>query len=717
MMPSSEKYKSQRADQRRLHLFYLAALAFVAVLVLRLIQIQVIQREKYSVQADIQYKHEIRLNPVRGAIYDRRMRQLAMNVPSVSIVAYPRDIKDKAATAQKLSRVTGISSASLAAKMHTRKDFVYLTRRATKRMGLSVEALGLKGIGVLQESTRQYPRGTVASQLLGFTDPDGRGLSGIEAAYNFSLFGIAGRAVMQKTASGNRNLFKRSEYPIVEAKDGNQVVLTIDHAYQSIAHHELRRTIQETNADSGVVIIMDPNTGEVLAMASEPSFNPNNYGKYSSSSYRLRFITDIFEPGSTFKLVTVAGLLNDGIYKPADRFFCENGEFKVAGETIHDVHGYGWLNLHDILVKSSNIGMAKSVQKIEDKSLIYRYARSFGFGAKTGIELPGEVNGQLHDMSKWSGFTPYAMAYGHEVAVSPIQMCNLFCTIANGGVLMRPYIVKEILDPQGRVMERNGSKAIRRVIEERTADVLKLMMADVVKEGTGQRAKIDGIDVCGKTGTARMVRSNGGGYIKGQYIANFGGFLPKDKPRLAIYVMIDNPKGSYLGGDVAAPCFKRIAQQIMFHKGVDIDAEEGTDLELKFTQDDRRVVPNFVGYDRSTAEKIASRLDLDLAINGRQGVIVSQQPVAGSTVNQHAAVQLVCKDDAQAAPRRVVPRVVGLPIRNAINVLSADGINAMVTGSGKVVQQTPPPGRALGPQEQVLLTCETSVDLRKLLIF
>ncbi len=716
MMPSTQKSKSRRTDQKRLTLFYRVAGFIVFLLVLRLIQIQVVQREKYSVLADIQYKYEIKLNPVRGAIYDRRQRQLAMNVPSVSIVGYPGEIRDKTATAQKLSRVLGISSAALAAKLHTRKDFVYLMRRVNKSLGVHVETLGLKGVGVLQETSRQYPKGSVASQLLGFTDPDGHGISGIEAAFDNTLFGVPGKAVLQKTAVGNRHLFQRSEYPIKEAKNGNQIVLTIDQAYQTIAHQELRRTILETSADSGVVIIMEPYTGEVLAMASEPSFNPNHYGKYASSAFRLRAVTDIFEPGSTFKLVPMAGLIHEKKYQPEDRIFCENGEFKVAGETIHDVHKYGWLSLHDIIVKSSNIGMAKSVQKV-DRGLLYRYARDFGFGTKTGIELPGEVNGQLRNMADWSGFTPYAMAFGHEIAVSPLQMCNMFSTIANGGVLMRPHIIKEILNADGRVIQRNGVQAVRRVIDERTANILKQMMADAVREGTGQRAWIEGVSVCGKTGTARMVRRDGGGYIRGQYIANFGGFLPQEKPRFVIYVMIDNPKGSYLGGDVAAPCFRRIAEQIMFHKGVDIEAEEGSDLELKFARNDNRVVPNLVGYDRSTAQKIANRMDLDLAIDGRQGIIVAQQPQAGATVEQRTAIQVVCQPMVPSGAPRQVPRVIGLPMRNAVAVLAGAGIDAMVTGSGKVVQQAPPPGRTLGREEQVLLTCETSVDLRKLLIF
>ncbi len=711
----SRKYQ-QRKDQSRLQLFYRIALAIVVILGIRLVQVQIIHREKFSLLADQQYKQEVKLDPVRGAIFDRRMRPLAMNVPSVSIVAYPRRISNPSATAQKLSRVLDIPASSLQAKLRRDKSFVYLVRRESRRTGLEVEALGLKGIGIVKEYARQYPMGEVGSQILGFMDADGHGLSGVEKRYEQNLFGVPGYAVRQKTATGNQYTFNHPDYPMQEAEPGDHIVLTIDYAYQNIAHRELRRTIQETNSDSGVVIIMNPKTGEVLAMASEPGFNPNAYGKYSPSSYRLRAITDQFEAGSTFKLVTMAGLLDEGVYKPTDMIFCENGEWTVAGETIHDVHPYGMLTIHDVIVKSSNIGMAKSIQR-QDKSIVYRYARNFGFGSKTGLEMDGEVNGQLRDMARWSGYTPYAMSFGHEIAVTPIQMASMFCTIANGGMLLSPYLIKEIQDPRGRVREQNAPKAIRRVISLRTAGLLKEMMADVVTEGTAQKAKIEGITVCGKTGTARMVRSGGGGYIKGQYIANFGGFFPKENPSLVIYVMIDNPKGSYLGGDVAAPCFRRIAQQIMYLKGVEVEAEEGKELDLKFVKQDRRVVPNFVGYPRSAAVQMAGDMDIDLAITGRQGVVVEQQPKAGAEVSLPVKVRLVCKENDADQVRRIVPRVIGLPIRNALNVLAAEGITAMVNGSGKVVHQEPLAGRRAGPNEQVLLVCESSIDLRKLLIF
>ncbi|MBN2356773.1 PASTA domain-containing protein [candidate division KSB1 bacterium] len=708
--------KHERYANWRTHLFFAVVVLVFLVLALRLLQVQLIQREKFMALARGQYEITERLMPERGTIYDRCLRPLAMNIPTVSIGAYPEKIKDRQGTAQKLARLLGESAAYIEGKLATQSDFVYITRRKPRRVGLLVQALGLNGVVCFHEMSRQYPKGSVGCQLIGFTDVDGHGLNGVELSFERTLYGVAGKATRQKTAIGNYDLFTHAGYPVEPATDGSDVVLTIDYIYQNIAHKELHRTIREANADSGVVIIMDAKTSEVLALASEPSYNPNSPGKYAPSTWRLRAITDQFEPGSTLKLLGMAMLLNEGFNKPDDRVFCEDGRYNVMRETIHDVHPYGWLTLRDVLVYSSNIGMAKSVMK-QDRRMLYQYARNFGFGNKTGIELTGEIGGTLPELSRWSGFTPLAMAYGHNIAVTPLQMANMFCAIANGGVLRTPFVVKEIRNKNNSVVYRTPPRAVRRVITESTADTLKEMMCQVVERGTGVRAKLPGIHVCGKTGTARMVRPRGGGYIRGQYIASFGGFFPKDKPRFVIFVMIDNPKTSYLGGDVAAPCFARIARQLVYTRGIDIEAEEGTDLDLELVQDDHRIVPNFIGHAKSVAKNLAYAMDLKLHISGDDGIVISQSPKAGTKVTISGKVALVCKKQDPSQGPRPIPDVVGLPIRNALNVLAAENIKAVVNGSGRVVTQKPLAGRRLRNSEQVMLYCESSVDLRKLLIF
>ncbi len=703
-------------DVWRLRFFNIAVGIFTFICVLRLIHVQLVQREKFMALAEGQYLVTEHLTPQRGVIFDRCLRPLAMNIPTVSVAAYPNKIKDITATAHKLARILGKSPAYIIDRLHSSNNYVSLCKKVPRQVGLLIQSLGIEGIQCTYEMSRYYPKGSVGCQIVGFTDVDGRGLSGVELAYERTLAGLAGKAVKQKTALGNYDLFSHAGYLYEPPMDGANVVLTIDHVIQTIAHKELHRTMREASADSGVVIVMEPMTGEVLAMASEPSFNPNAAGHYSPSSWRLRAISDQFEPGSTLKLMSLAMLLNENLLKPDDRVFCENGKFNIMRETISDVHPYGWLSLRDVLVYSSNIGMAKSMMK-QDRRLLYKYARSFGFGSKTGIELPGEISGTLPELSQWSGLTPLAMAFGHNIAVTPLQMANMLCTIANGGVLMKPYIIKEIRNSHNNVIQRMVPQAIHRVIKESTADTLKSMMYEVVLRGTGRRAQLPGIKVCGKTGTARMVKPKGGGYIKGQYVASFGGFLPMEKPQFVIFVMIDNPKTSYLGGDVAAPCFARIARQLVYQREFDIETEEGTAPDLKLVEDDQRIVPNVIGYSRKVAQELIRAVDLEAVLSGEEGIVVMQHPKAGTRVPTFSKVGLVCKQRSPADGTRTVPNVVGLPIRNALNVLASDNIQAIVNGSGRVVTQQPPPGRPLRPAEQVMLYCESSVDLHKLLIF
>jgi len=703
----------QGKSRRRLALFYYLVLAFSLVLALRLVQIQIYLREKYAVIAEKQFKYELALTPERGCIYDRRLRPLAMNVPSYTIVAYPNLVKNVEQTAAALAKHLDVSAGQLAAKLRTKSGFVYISRHASRLAGLSIKTLSLPGIECRLEMARQYPKGKVGCHLVGFTNIDHKGASGVELAYDGVLRGVPGKAVVQRTANGQRK-FRHSDYPVEEAENGQHVVLTIDYAMQNIAQKELRRSLLECGADTGSVIIMNPNTGEVLAMAVEPGFDPNAPGKFAPSSWRLRAITDLFEPGSTFKLVTMAAVLNEKLRKPSDRVFCENGTYRVMREEIHDVHPYGYLTLRDVLVKSSNIGMAKTALSI-DRRLIYRYARNFGFGICSGIELGGEENGILNPLDRWSKFTPAAMSYGHEVGVTPLQMCNLFSTIANGGVLMRPYLIKEIRDQAQNVSIVSESQVVHRVISTTTVDTLKSMMAEVVLRGTGQKAAVPGVQVCGKTGTARKVRLNGGGYIANQYVANFGGFFPMEKPQYAMYVMIDNPKGSYLGGEIAAPCFGRIASQIMFYKGVQVESDDDQVVQTLLARQMKRRVPNFVGYERDEVKELADIAEIHLAFSNKGDLITGQIPKPGSWIKREELVRLSCSKDEQAADRSI-PNLVGLPIRSALNLLGERGIQAVVTGSGRVVSQQPGPGRSLRPAEQILLQCESSVDVRKLLM-
>jgi len=707
--------KEDRNTHWRLSSYYVAAFLFLLLLIGRLSQIQLFEREKYADMANIQYQCEVKLNPERGMIFDRNYRPLALNIPTTSIAAYPDQIRDPENTSIRLARTLGKSPAYFQAKLKSHSDFAWLLRREHYDVATKVEQLHLDGIECQTILDRYYPKGHAASQLLGFTNVDGKGLSGVELAFDSVLKGVPGKAIFQRT--GTRRLLIRSEYPITPPEDGQDVVLTIDYLYQSLAEKELRQAILEANADSGVVVIMDPRNAQVLAMVSEPGFDPNSAGEYHASAWRLRAITDLFEPGSTFKTVLMSAIINEHLAKIDDRVFCENGKYKVKGETIHDAEPHGWLTVGDAYVLSSNIGMAKTSLGI-DKRILYKYARDFGFGVATSIELKGEIDGILKPTSEWSGFTPVAMAYGHEIGATPLQLCGMFCVIANGGFLLRPTIVKEIRQGDNVTAKGEHVEVVRRVISPTTADSMKNLMWQVVERGTGKHAKIPGLEICGKTGTARMVRKGGRGYVPNEYIASFGGFFPKEKPRIAMFVMIDNPKGGrYYGGDIAAPCFKRIAEQIIAHEGAD---RYFPTEDLKETMADRhkpKRMPNLVGFSTSAAEELADNAGLEVETSGEGEIIFAQKPLAGKMVSENETIALSTQaNTARTDGIKLVPAVTGLPVRNALNLLAAAGIKAVVDGTGKVVQQKPSPGYRLKVNEQVLLHCESSIDLRKLLV-
>ncbi len=699
----------QTNNQWRLAAYSIAAFLFLIVLIARLAQIQFMHRETLEVAADRQYQCEVKLTPDRGQILDRKMRPLALNVPTATVLGYPKKISQPVHVSRTLSSTLGHAPSYYLSRLRDWRDCVTLIRHVPRDEARKIAQMNLSGIEIQSDYARSYPRGRIASQVVGFTSVDGEGLSGVEYSYEKLLRGKPGRAILQRTARNTGLAFERPEYPIVDARDGRDVVLTVDCVYQRIVETELHRTLVEMNADSGSVVVMNPKSGEILAIASEPNFDPNNPSIFHPSTQRLRPITDQFEPGSTFKLVLMAAVLNEGLRSVDDTVFCENGKYEVMGEKLHDTASYGTLSMAEVLIKSSNIGIAKTAETI-DNGVIYRYARDFGFGSKTGIELAGEASGKLKPMDEWSGMTPLAMSIGYEVGVTPLQMCNMFGVVANGGMLQKPTLIQAIRrGDQEQVLDRSDA-FIRYVIDESTADTLQSLMERVVSEGTGRKAFIDGMQVCGKTGTARMARKGGNGYIPGHYVASFGGFFPREDPKLSIFVSINHPRERYYGGDVAAPCFRRIAERIIAYEGRDYFLET---TESEWPKRKSRAVPHFVGFSRDSALKLASGEGLEVKIEGAGELITGQTVAAGTPMNDVDTAVLLMADTFDGEE---LPDVEGLALRTALNILAERGVQAVVDGSGQVIRQQPPPGQSINPGEQVLLRCESSVDLKKLLV-
>lgn len=530
---------------------------FFTILIARLYYLQIIKHEDFLNKVKKTHKITLKLESKRGIIYDRFRRELVLNTPCISIYARPKRIEEKDKVATHLASILKKDPAWIEEKLKSPRPFVWLVRKAEYGLMKDINSLQDKGIGWVEENKRFYPEGALASHILGFTGVDNRGLEGMELKYDSILRGEEGYWVTTRDARGE--LIPTLGEKFLPPKNGLSLVLTLDKIIQYIVEKEVEKGYRETEAVGVTAIVMDPSTGGILAMANRPTFDPNNFQNYPTSTFKNRAISEIYEPGSTFKIITAAAALEEKVFSPEDKIFCENGTFRLAGHTIHDVHPYGLLTFAETVQFSSNIGLTKVGIKLGEKKL-YRYISSFGFGRKTGIDLPGEEAGILRPLSQWSKISLGAIPYGQEIGVTPLQLICAISAVANGGLLMKPYLVKEIINEKGRVIRRIKPQPVRQVISPNTAQILARIMERVVERGTGLNAAIKGYKIAGKTGTAqKFIR--GEGYSPTKFVASFVGFAPADNPRVAVLVVVDEPQGSHYGGTVAAPIFRRIVRQ------------------------------------------------------------------------------------------------------------------------------------------------------------
>lgn len=509
---------------------------------------------------------EIRLEPKRGDICDRNRNVLGMSVPIPSVYANPKEIEDADSVSDILSQVLGINKKNSYERLTKEKMFVWVKRKITIEEKERLSGLKLKGVYFLDEPTRFYPKEKLAAHLLGFVNIDNEGMEGIELEFNEYLKGQPGLRITEKDAEGREVLAWRNKE--ISPVDGYNLITAIDEVIQYIAEEELDKALETYHPSSGTVIIMDPYTGEVLALANRPNFDLNKYTKADKDSMRDRAITDCFEPGSVFKMFSASAALNENLFRLGDNIFCENGSYTVPGGVLHDNTPHGMLTFQQVVEKSSNIGMAKVGQRL-GKEHLYKYLVDFGFGRPTGISLPGEVGGMLHPPQKWSKMSVTRIPMGHEVSVTAMQLITAACAIANGGNLIEPLIVKRIVDGQGRTIKEFDTRFVREVINPSAADRLKIALKGVVSPvGTAVRASLKEFSVAGKTGTAQKINPDGT-YSHTDFMASFIGFSPVNKPRVAILVVMDSPKPMYYGGSTAAPVFKNIAEKVLGYLGVE----------------------------------------------------------------------------------------------------------------------------------------------------
>ncbi|MFC1703736.1 peptidoglycan D,D-transpeptidase FtsI family protein [Candidatus Omnitrophota bacterium] len=531
--------------------FFLCSLI---ILFVKLFLIQCFRSDFLASLAQKQHNLFLELKPERGNIYDRNLRPLALNIPTHSLYAVPYEIEDKQEVANTLSSILGLEKSFLEDRLNRKKAFIWLKRNLSEQEYKKVESLQLKGLGFRQEGSRYYPNSTLSAHALGFTGLDHYGLEGLELHYDDYLKGKKGWSFILRDAK-QQGLLLENEF--VPPKDGYDLILTIDENIQFIVERELKAGMEKYNAIAASIVMLNPKTGEILAMANQPTFNPNNPQKTAREFRRNRAITDFFEPGSVFKIVTASTALEEGKVTEEDTFFCENGEYRVANHILHDHRPHATLTFREVIELSSNIGVCK-VAQIVGPELIFKYMQRFGFGSLTGIDLPGEVNGVIKHPKRWSKTSISAIPMGQEVTVTVLQLVSAISSIANKGVYMKPFIVKSIKDKKGVLIKEFSPVEIRQVISEETALRMQSILTGVVERGTGRWSKIKDVLMAGKTGTAQKVEA--GTYSHSKFRASFIGYIYNEEgPVIAMAVMFDEPKPNHFGGTTSGPVFQRIA--------------------------------------------------------------------------------------------------------------------------------------------------------------
>ena len=551
-----EKNPKKQVKQR-IFVIQILLVGCICLLVARSFEVQIFKARDLTKKAEQGYSKYLTIKGERGQILDRHLSKLGTSIDAPTITVDPSKILDPARTATDLSKILKVKPRVLKEKLSRNRRFIMVAEKVSPTQAKRIRALNIKGIYLENDSKRFYPNRNLAAQVIGFTGKDNSGLEGLEFKYNAILEGEVVKIKVKRDGAGrvlDINKKRRSELK------GNSLVLTIDKKIQFLSEQTLEQTVKTHQAKSGMALVMKPSTGELLAMAHYPGFNPNNFNASNRDTFRNRAITDAFEPGSVIKIFTVAAALEKG-FTPKSIFFCENGKYRIGRFTIHDTHPREWLTLNQIIKFSSNIGVTKISETIGKKAL-HDYLTDFGFGLKTGVGCPGETNGTLLSHGKWSKIDAGAISFGQGLSVSAIQLISGVCAIANDGMLMQPMLIKKIISNTGNDIQVFQPTQLRQVVSTKTADQVKAMMNLVVQEeGTGTMAAMEGYRVCGKTSTAQKANKNKTGYEKNKYIAAFAGFAPQKNPELAILVVIDEPKKQHYGGEVAAPAFKTIMAQ------------------------------------------------------------------------------------------------------------------------------------------------------------
>jgi cell division protein FtsI (penicillin-binding protein 3) len=667
---------SDRTRRARLGVLVAAVLAGLAGLAARCVHLQVIRAPALLEQARAQHERAIDLDPQRGPILDRNGHELALSLAVDSVFADPSQVGDAAAAARRLGPVLGLSPGALRERLEQGRHFVWLKRKIDPDLRKRIEALGLPGVSFVRETRRFYPKRDLAGHAIGACGVDNQGLAGLEFAFNERFTGTPGRLQFVRDGKGGRVLDRSRVEPV----PGQGVVLTLDEAIQHIAERELDAAMRDTGAQGAAIVVLRPLTGEILALASRPGFDPNAYAKAGEPARRNRAVSDFYEPGSTFKVITAAAALDAGKVRPGEVIFCENGSYVVARHRYReDRLPYGDLTFTEVLAKSSNIGTIKVAQRLRSTDFHATLLR-FGFGSETPLELPGESPGLLRDVDHWSGLSHASIAMGQEVGVTPIQLAAAVGTLANDGIYSPPRLVETFTKPDGRRLPPDGearSGSGRRAVSAQAARTLRRMLESVTSDGTGTAARVPGYSTGGKTGTAQKIDPATGRYARGRYVAWFAGFVPAGRPELVIVVMVDEPRGArFHGGDVAAPVFSRVALPVLQYLGVPPDREPALIIDAPL---------------RASAPRRTGRVVPAVRRRGVPADAARAGKADGPGAGVEAAILGPMAPDAASGPS--MPDLTGLTLRQATERLAALGLNCSSQRRGpRVKAQDPGPG-------------------------
>jgi cell division protein FtsI (penicillin-binding protein 3) len=722
--------ETSTSNAARFRLYALSGLLclWLLAICLRLVYLQVFCYGDFEHRAQRQQQRSFDLSPKRGVIYDRAGRELAMSIQVDSAFVVPSETPDLANTVSLISRITNDDPRVILADCQAHKTFCWVARKADAEVIDRIRALNLQGVHFQKEAKRFYPKRELAAQVLGYVGTDDQGLSGLERQFNSQLQGKPGKLMISVDA--RKRWFASVEK---EPESGNSVVLTLDQNIQYIAEHELERGMEETHAIAGTAIVENPRTGEILALTNRPTFNPNNRKEINNETLKDRAVSDIYEPGSTFKMVTISGGLEEKITSPDEMFDCQMGSIVINGMRIHDSRPHGMLSVADIIAESSDVGAIKVALRLgEDR--FYKYIRAFGFGQRTGIELPGETPGMTKPVNRWSKVSMASISMGQEIGISALQLISLISTLANDGVHVPPRIIAGTIAPQNApqtIVFQPGEGT--RVISSLTAAEMREMLQGVVLHGTARKAILEGYSSAGKTGTAQKLDPAIHAYSKTKYVASFAGFAPINDPQIAVVVILDSAVGLHQGGQVAAPVFQRIMQQSLEYLHVPHDVQLPPNRQVLLA---RRDVPN-ASLEEGSPDHLGAALDIADDNTPATLAAVKPSPVSAQIVSaaltardeDHpaatattaganspaAAIQSAPESAMQSATRAgnslpqklptsgtvvldveeggiPVPSFLGKNLRSVIEAAQDAGLELDAVGSGVAREQSPQPG-------------------------